>query len=100
MLKEAYDVKIVMILSVCNRDKCREVSPQTFQDRAYLLNGKLTQTCKNRPGIHFVNLRGFARDTAGNTQNVRTWASDGIRPGPDRRSRDSTSTKEPFVAAC
>ena len=41
LLRVSFTVSVVVIMGVVRRDRCRKVSPEMFEERAYRLNGLL-----------------------------------------------------------
>ena len=82
MLREVHGVRLVIMASVLNRDRCRQVSPAQFRSRAFAFNRKMAARAARTPGVKFEVLRGFWRDPLGAPLPVSAWAGDGIHPGP------------------
>ena len=79
-LSHGCDVIHVAVLGVLDRSKCRGVSPEDFQKRAFEFNGKLKDAVKHLHGIEYVNMKGFWRDDLGEKVPVKRWSDDGIHP--------------------
>ena len=99
MLREVHGVRLVIMASVLNRDRCRQVSPAQFRSRAFAFNRKMAARAARTPGVKFEVLRGFWRDPLGAPLPVSAWAGDGIHPAQGTTRPASANTGE-TSAAC
>ena len=51
MLREVHGVRLVIMASVLNRDRCRQVSPAQFRSRAFAFNRKMAARAARTPGV-------------------------------------------------
>ena len=59
LLRVSFTVSVVVIMGVVKHDRCRNVSPEMFKERAYRLNGLLQRRTSRMTGIVFEPMRGF-----------------------------------------
>ena len=89
-LQKEYRVKYVAILGIAPRTKwkCKHVSVDMFDERAYRLNELLKASVKHTQGIVYAAMKGFHHDQEGNPLPVNTWSDDGIHPAADGEKRE------------
>ena len=75
-------MRLVVLMPVINRTRCRGLSAGTFQQRAFDFNGMLRSRAAGVEGVRVERMRGFWRDDCGGALPVCAWSSDGIHPGP------------------
>ena len=82
LLRISYGVRLVVLMPVINRTRCRGLAAGEFRRRAYDFNGLLRSRAGEEDGVCVEPMRGFWRDDCGGMLPVRAWSSDGIHPGP------------------
>ena len=88
MLREVHRVRLVIMASVLNRDRCRQVSPAQFRSRAFAFNRKMAARAARTPGVKFEVLHGFWRDPLGAPLPVSASRGGGWRPSGPRAQHD------------
>ena len=106
LLRVSFTVSVVVIMGVVRRDRCRNVSPEMFEERAYRLNGLLQRRTSRMTGIIFEPMRGFWRCPDGvYSLPVTAWSRDGIHPqlsttGNDKYKRNMRRCLLSAAAEC
>ena len=88
LLTVSFGVKVVYILGVVGRDRCRQVSAAVFRSRAWRLNRAVCVRIRQYDGIHFDVMRGFWRCPDGSSElHVSAWSRHGIHPNSSAGAR-------------
>ena len=65
LLKISFGLKLVVIVCVINRDRCRAVTRRVFRNRVHELNHLLEEKIAEYLGIDFQKLRGYYKSADG-----------------------------------